>query len=125
MVGRIFISYRRDDTAADARSVYQRMQRTFGSRQLFMDVDSIQRGRDFHKVLDDHLRKSAVMLAVIGPRWVDVRDADGNRRLDDPDDGEQRGAFNHGGGDDHRAQPFPHSRRLDGDAPRLVADHRA
>src|SRR5947207_13471378 len=86
MVGRIFISYRRDDTAGDARSVYQRMQRTFGSRQLFMDVDSIQRGRDFHKVLDDHLRKSAVMLAVIGPRWLDSRDADGNRRLDDPDD---------------------------------------
>ena len=34
MVGRIFISYRRDDTAGDARSVYQRMQRTFGGRQL-------------------------------------------------------------------------------------------
>src|SRR5438876_7475462 len=86
MVGRVFISYRRDDTAADARSVYQRMQRTFGSRQLFMDVDSIQRGRDFHQVLEDHLRKSAVMLAVIGPRWSDARDADGNRRLDDPED---------------------------------------
>jgi formylglycine-generating enzyme required for sulfatase activity len=86
MGARIFISYRRDDTAGDARSVYQRMQRTFGSRRLFMDVDSIQRGRDFHDVLDDHLKKSAVMLVVIGPRWLDARDADGNRRLDDLDD---------------------------------------
>ncbi len=86
MVGRIFISYRRDDTAGDARSVYQRLQRTFGSRQLFMDVDSIQRGRDFHQVLDRHLKQSAIMLAVIGPRWVDARDAEGNRRLEDPDD---------------------------------------
>src|SRR5436190_10820779 len=86
MVGRIFISYRRDDTAGDARSVYQRVQRKFGSRQPFMDVVSIQRGLDFRQVLDDHLKKSAVMLAVNGPRWVDARDADGNRRLDDPED---------------------------------------
>ena len=86
MRGKIFISYRRDDARADARSIYQRLQRSFGSDQLFMDVDSIPRGSDFRVLLDRYLKQCKVMLVVIGQRWLDARDEQGKRRIDDPTD---------------------------------------
>ncbi len=55
MAGKIFINYRREDSQADARSIFQRLERTFGNRQLFMDVDTIQKGRDFRELLNDTL----------------------------------------------------------------------
>jgi chemotaxis protein histidine kinase CheA len=86
MAGRIFINYRREDSRADARSIYQRLERAFGSHKLFMDVDTIQKGRDFTKVLDDHLAQSDIMLAIIGKRWLGAEDEKGERRLEDPKD---------------------------------------
>jgi flagellar biosynthesis GTPase FlhF len=86
MAGRIFISYRREDSRADARSIYQRLERVFGKTGLFMDVDTIQKGRDFTKVLDEHLAHSDVMLVIIGSHWLSIQDDEGTRRLDDPED---------------------------------------
>jgi hypothetical protein len=83
---RIFISYRREDTAAEARSVYQRLERSFGSKRLFMDVDSIIKGRDFNEALAETLQTCAVMLAIIGRNWLSAHDDAGKRRLDDPND---------------------------------------
>lgn len=82
MVGKIFISYRRDDARADARSLYQGLQRRFGSQNLFMDVDTIEKGRDFRKILDQHLSQCETMLVVIGKRWWEI----GEKRLSDPAD---------------------------------------
>jgi hypothetical protein len=36
--------------------------------------------------LDEEVAKCGVLLAVIGPSWLDARDEHGNRRLDDPND---------------------------------------
>lgn len=86
MAGKIFINYRREDSQADARSVYQRLQRTFGNRQLFMDVDTIEKGRDFREVLHDSLSECQLMLVILGRSWLGVRNDQGTRRLDDPND---------------------------------------
>ncbi len=86
MSGRIFISYRRDDAKAEARSIFQHLQPTFGRDGIFMDVDSIQKGLDFTKVLDDTLRQTGVMLVIIGRTWLHQQDEMGRRRLDDPTD---------------------------------------
>jgi hypothetical protein len=51
-----------------------------------MDVDSIPLGKNFAKVIANEVSKCDVLLAVIGPNWLDARDNKGNRRLDDPDD---------------------------------------
>ena len=51
-----------------------------------MDVDSIALGRDFRQVLQERLASCDVMLALIGPDWLDIRDASGNRRLNSPAD---------------------------------------
>lgn len=86
MARNIFISYRRGDGRADARSIYQHLERRFGSRRLFMDVDTIRKGTDFRTVLDQALSRSGAMLVVIGPGWLEACDQAGRRRLEDPAD---------------------------------------
>ena len=45
MPRKIFISYRRDDTAGYAGRIHDRLEREFGADLLFMDVDTIPLGR--------------------------------------------------------------------------------
>jgi hypothetical protein len=83
---KIFISYRRSDSASPVLAIHQWLLREFGSALLFMDVDSIPLGAKFNKVLRDAVGNCDVLLAVIGREWVDVRGGDGKRRLDDLND---------------------------------------
>jgi len=83
---RIFICYRREDSAAYAGRIKDRLDREFGADFLFMDVDAIPLGKNFVKILQEEVAKCSALLAVIGPGWLDVRDENGNRRLDDPND---------------------------------------
>src|SRR6266511_5087092 len=84
--GRIFISYRREDTAYPAGGLYDRLADRFADGQVFKDVDSIKLGDDFVQVLTAAVGSCDVLLALIGDRWLTVTDEDGRRRLDDPDD---------------------------------------
>jgi hypothetical protein len=84
--GRIFISYRRDDSAGSAGRVHDRLEAEFGRNLLFMDVDAIKLGDDYVKILREEVAKCNVMLAVLGPHWLDACDERGNRRLEDPND---------------------------------------
>jgi hypothetical protein len=49
-------------------------------------VDTIPFGVDFRKHLNEAVGKCSVLLAVIGPRWLDSEQDDGNRRQGDPTD---------------------------------------
>jgi formylglycine-generating enzyme required for sulfatase activity len=80
-----FISYRRDDSAHAGR-VNHRLEREFGRDSLFMDVDAIPLSANFVNVVEEQVAKCDVLLAIIGPGWLDARDEKGNRRLDNPDD---------------------------------------
>jgi len=82
----IFISYRRDESSAAAGRVHDRLLQEFGPDSVFIDVDSISLGADFVKAVQDAVAKSHVLLAVIGPGWLDARDRRGRRRIDDPKD---------------------------------------
>jgi TIR domain-containing protein len=86
MAAKVFISYRRGDSAGYAGRVRDRLERELGRDLLFMDVDAIPLGTNFSKVLHEEVAKCGVLLAVIGPNWPDARDEHGNRRLDDPND---------------------------------------
>ena len=85
-VGKFFISYRRDDSAGHAGRLHDRLQREFGHDLLFMDVDAIPLGANFVKVISEEVAKCDALLAVIGQGWLDARDANGKRRLDNGDD---------------------------------------
>jgi len=86
MAAKIFISYRRDDSAGYAGRLMDRLDREFGRDLVFMDVDAIPLGTNFSKVLHEEVAKCGVLLAMIGPNWPDARDEHGNRRLDNPND---------------------------------------
>jgi TIR domain len=84
--GRIFISYRREETAYPAGWLYDRLVGHFGRDQVFKDVDSIDLGDDFPQVIADAVGSCDVLLALVGDRWLTITDRDGTRRLDRPDD---------------------------------------
>jgi len=85
-LGNIFTSYRRSDSADIVGRIYDSLVDEFGRERIFKDVDSIPLGVDFKQYLDQKVSECKVLLAVIGDEWDDARDAQGNRRLDDPDD---------------------------------------
>jgi hypothetical protein len=84
--GRIFVSYRREDSAYPAGWLCERLTEHFGQGQVFKDVDSIELGEDFVEAISRAVASCDVLLAVIGADWLDVTDAEGRRRLDDPED---------------------------------------
>jgi TIR domain len=84
--GRIFINYRREETAFPAGWLYDRLADRYGGGQVFKDVDSIQLGDDFVEVITTAVGSCDVLLALIGDEWLGITDEHGHRRLDNPDD---------------------------------------
>jgi hypothetical protein len=84
MATRVFISYRREDSAAFAGRVHDRLRSEFGREALFMDVDTVRLRMDFVEVISEQVAECDALLAVIGPNWLNARDEEGSRRLDDP-----------------------------------------
>ena len=73
--GRIFISYRRDETAYPAGWLYDRLADHYGGGQVFKDVDSIELGDDFVEVITRAVGSCDVLLALIGEDWLTITDA--------------------------------------------------
>lgn len=82
----IFISYRREDSADISGRIYDQLEARFGSGAIFKDVDAIPAGVDFRQHLTAALTSCAAALVIIGPRWLDARNAQGARRIDDAAD---------------------------------------
>ena len=85
MPQKIFISYRRQDSGANALGIGQYLEHEFGRKNVFIDVD-MRAGSKFPAVLEQRLAECKVMLVLIGPEWLNARDEQGQRRLDDPND---------------------------------------
>ena len=83
---RIFLSYRRGDTAGYAGRLYDGLVDRLGADNVFHDISVIPPGQDFTVVLDRALDQSDAVLAVIGPAWLGATTFDGRPRLKQPDD---------------------------------------
>ena len=76
MAGKIFINYRRDDSAAHALNIFQYMEVKFGARNVFMDIDRMRAGENFHEKLEKEVKediqnfKSFVEMQVLTPQKV-------------------------------------------------------
>ena len=81
----IFISYRRQDSDAYAGRLYDRLAARFDKARIFMDID-MDLGIDFATEIEQRVGSCKVLVAVIGRGWLDVKDGEGRRRLDDPND---------------------------------------
>ena len=70
MAGRVFISYRRADTANQAAWLADRLAGHFGRQQVVRDVEEIQLGNDFADVIAAAVTSCDVLLALIGHQWL-------------------------------------------------------
>lgn len=78
---RVFLSYRRADAEAEARSIEQRLMQMPDIRNVFLDHEAIPKGEDFVQSIRKAIRKSGVVLALIGPDWRGVDPETGEVRL--------------------------------------------
>ena len=81
----VFISYRRADTQQAAGRLADRLVERFGREAVVIDVDTDQVGRDYRTLIAEQLEGAVVVLALIGPGFIDT-EADGRRRIDQPND---------------------------------------
>lgn len=70
MSQKIFISYRRADTADFTVALYNELCKHFREDCLFKDINNIAPGQEFSQVLGVALDQAAVVLAVIGPEYI-------------------------------------------------------
>lgn len=82
----IFISYRRRDGSAIARWLAETIEQNFGKATVFVDTEAIESGDHWPARLEEALKKSSVMIVLIGPEWLRAHDEFGSRRLDNPKD---------------------------------------
>jgi hypothetical protein len=82
----IFISYRRDDTLSATGRLADALAGRFGADEVFRDVHAIDAGSDFRAALRDAVRRSEVMLVVMGRFWTTHRETPAAPRLDEPND---------------------------------------
>ncbi|GAA4695086.1 TIR domain-containing protein [Streptomyces youssoufiensis] len=86
----IFVNYRTGDGEATATLVERELSRSFGSENVFKASKSIGAGHRYPREIIRAVRRSSVLLAVIGRDWMDARDADGQVALEKPDDWTRR-----------------------------------
>lgn len=84
--GGLFISYRRQDSAAYAARLADTLVARYGRDRLFLDIDNLELGVDFASHIHRVIESCRTILVVIGPKWTEVRDSQGQRRIDDPSD---------------------------------------
>ncbi|MGG6239240.1 tetratricopeptide repeat protein [Nodosilinea sp. AN01ver1] len=82
----IFISYRISDSADITGRICDHLERRFGAGEVFRDALSIRGGNDYRDDIHQALNACRVLVVVIGPGWLNAVDAEGNRRLPQPDD---------------------------------------
>lgn len=72
----VFISYRRSDSQDATRRIHDWLALHFPQQDLFfLDIDSIRAAADFPEELEKAIDRSALMLAVIGSKWIsELRD---------------------------------------------------
>jgi len=81
-MSKVFISYRRADSAEWANRLYRHLSMRFGEDLIFQDVDDIHPGANWLETIHRELHACQLFLILIGPNWL--VDKQGRRRLDDP-----------------------------------------
>jgi hypothetical protein len=87
MALKVFICYRREDTRPTAGRIHDSLKAELKSNvEIFRDVKNIPYGDNFVTVVEKALKECDVFLPLVGSRWLDVTDEQGQRRIDDPGD---------------------------------------
>ena len=82
----VFISYRRDDSAGYSGRLADALEKRLGKDNVFRDVEDIKPGEDFVKAIERNLQNASAFLVIMGKDWLTVKDNQGRRRLENPND---------------------------------------
>jgi CHASE2 domain-containing sensor protein len=82
----IFLSYRRYETSGYSTLIKDKLEQRRRDWRVFLDVEDIEPGSNWRQRLADRIAAADVVLVLIGREWLQLTDANGRRRLDDPDD---------------------------------------
>lgn len=91
-MARVFVNYRTGDGDQLALLVERDLTHRFGQQHVFLASRSVPAGEEFDRVISKNVRRSDVLVAIIGPAWFTVpahRDPD-RRAVDDPADWPRR-----------------------------------
>jgi hypothetical protein len=83
---RVFVSYRREDSAYIAATINEKLREHFGVESVYFDIDTIPLGVDFRKHISEAVGKCDVFIAIIGDAWTTTEEGKGQRRIDNPVD---------------------------------------
>ncbi|MET9152256.1 TIR domain-containing protein [Streptomyces griseoflavus] len=86
MAPSVFINFRRADTGGTAPHLDTGLRGVFGESEVFRDQRCIDKGAHYPDEIRDKLRRSRLLLALIGKEWETGVDASGRRHLDDETD---------------------------------------
>jgi predicted acylesterase/phospholipase RssA len=81
---KITVSYRRTDADAITGRIFDRLAQHYGRESVFRDIDNIPPGSDFRDYIDEALKKTSILLVIIGPKWLGARA--GQTRISDETD---------------------------------------
>ena len=69
---KIFISYRRDDNRDFVEMIWSYFARKYGRKNVFLDVDTIPPGVNFADYIRKEVEQCDMVLAIIGPDWLEL-----------------------------------------------------
>jgi hypothetical protein len=81
MMSKIFINFRNGDGEWAAEALRVVLEQRFGKDHVFLSHESIPIGAQWPDALLDNARTCDVFLALIGPKWLSIKGADGRPRI--------------------------------------------
>ena len=78
----IFVSYRRMDSQGTAGRLCDGLERAFDKQTIFRDIRAISGGMNFVTTIEEALKSCGVLLAIIGPNWLQRLQSFGTRPTD-------------------------------------------
>jgi len=85
-VAKIFINYRRAESLKDARHLAKLIDTGPFRGRIFIDLKGLDGAPDWLHELERQVASSDAMISIICRDWVEVRDGDGKRRIDNDKD---------------------------------------
>lgn len=84
---KIFICYRRSGEGAGfGGRIADKLVKHFGHAQCFRDIENIEKGTDFVESIKYATSICELLLVVIGPDWITLKDEQGNVKIQDKND---------------------------------------
>src|SRR5262245_59115704 len=79
---KIIVSYHRSESVAIAGRIFDRLFARYGTDSVFMDLEDTETLPDLRAHISNLLNEGDVLLAVVGPQWLDA--GDDTQKQNDP-----------------------------------------